>query len=110
VSSLNSLPSIQNPFVSSQGIIQQPWIGFLATLVSAPGPIVALKLDGSPFSYTASQNGSLSVSGGGVSAISVSRANTSVPVGTTAGLIPLSQGDTVELTYSAAPTVNFLPS
>lgn len=93
------------------GITTQPWFSFFAGLAAQPGPINAVKPSGSPFSYLASAKGSLAVSGGTVSSMTLARARVSgVPLGMTNGVVPLSQGDTVTITYSAAPTINFIPA
>lgn len=63
----------------------------------------------SPFTYTAGFDGTIVVTGGTVSAISIIRQGTSVATGITTGLFPLSRLDSLQVTYSAAPTMTFLP-
>lgn len=75
---------------------------------ASPGA-AAVTLTGSPFTYTAPADGSLAVSGGTVSSITISRRGaTAVSAGVTAGTVALLAGDVVVITYSSAPTVNFL--
>lgn len=73
-------------------------------------PAAAVTLTGSPFAYTALSDGVLCISGGTVSAVSISRQGTAVATGSTAGVFPVKRLDIVGITYIVAPTVNFLPS
>jgi hypothetical protein len=107
----NGTPNWQTPVVDpSTGLASQSWFEFFARMTSQPGAIASVDHGGSPFTYTASQNGQLSVSGGTVSSITLTRARMAdIPTGITSGIIPLSQGDQVTVTYSAAPTIHFIP-
>jgi hypothetical protein len=105
-------PSWAVPIVDPQsGQLTQPWHGYLAQLAGAPGPILAdLAVGPSPFAYTAPSGGTLSVHGGTVSLITISRARVSgVNVGFTSGSVSVAANDVVTITYSVAPTVNFIP-
>lgn len=65
----------------------------------------------SPGVITAPGNGSMICSGGTVSALSISRDGVnSFPLGFLGGPIPVIKGDQITVTYSAAPTVTFIPS
>lgn len=79
-------------------------------LQNASVTAVAITVGASPFAYTALAEGTVTVSGGTVSAISITRGATVVPTGVTAGVFPLSQGDIITVTYSVLPTMNFIPS
>jgi|GEM_PF-6951911 len=72
--------------------------------------ISAVSVGASPFAYTAAARGALAVSGGTVSAISMTRGGTTIPLGVLAGLFQVTNGDKITITYSVAPTVNFAPS
>ena len=72
-------------------------------------PIKSISPTGSPFSYTASFPGTVSVTAGTVSAITILRTGTSVVTGQTSGLFQLSRFDQLTVTYSGAPTMNFIP-
>ena len=72
-------------------------------------PAQSVTVGASPFTYTATANGCAFVSGGTVSAISITRHGTAVATGVTAGPVPLRWMDQMTVTYSAAPTVAFLP-
>lgn len=64
----------------------------------------------SPYSYTAPSNGSVFVTGGTVSAIAFSRDGTTfLSTGLIAGIIPVRKKDIVRVTYTAAPTMTFVP-
>lgn len=73
-------------------------------------PAAAVTVTASPFTFTAPFNGAVAVAIGTVSAIALIRQGVSVPVGVVAGLIPVSRLDQVQITYTVAPTVNFLPT
>jgi hypothetical protein len=104
-------PSWSNPVVDpGTGIATPSWFSFFALLAGAPGPIVPVQPTASPFSFQAPSRGSLAVSGGTVSAILLSRGRVSgVNIGFTNGPVPMAAGDTVSITFSAAPTINFIP-
>jgi hypothetical protein len=64
----------------------------------------------SPFNYVPTQKGQVLVSGGTVSAISLSRdGKTFYSTGQTAGLFPLSAADTLQVTFTGSPTMVFFP-
>jgi len=73
-------------------------------------PVATITVGASPFSYTAPFSGAVAVSGGTVSVIAVIRQGTAVTTGQTAGMIAVSKFDTLKVTYSAAPTMTFLPT
>lgn len=72
-------------------------------------PAQSVAVGASPFTYTAAFDGTIVVTGGTVSAIALIRQGTSVATGIIAGLIPLSRLDQLQITYSVAPTMTFLP-
>lgn len=73
-------------------------------------PAVAITPGASPYSYTASFDGSVIVNPGTVSAIAISRDGTTFfTTGVTAGMFPMSRGDILKVTYTVAPTMTFLP-
>ena len=80
-----------------------------ATESNETTPIVAVTPSGSPYTYIAAKPGSVSVAGGTVTAISITRGGTTVTLGATAGLFSLSTGDTMTVTYAVAPTIHFIP-
>lgn len=72
-------------------------------------PVQQVTAGASPFAYTASQNGTLSIQGGTVSSVAFDRSSVSFTVGFTSGLIPMATGDKVTITYTVAPTLYFIP-
>lgn len=74
-------------------------------------PVIAVTLGASPATYRAPVDGNLLMTGGTVSAITVSRDGTTfLASGMTAGFIPMSRGDQAQVTYTVAPTgQNFIP-
>lgn len=76
----------------------------------APDPSAAISVGVSPFLYTPTASGNVAVTGGTVSSIAVLRQGVEVTTGLTSGLIPVSVGDQVIVTYSIMPTMTFLPT
>jgi hypothetical protein len=76
----------------------------------APAGASTITVEASPFIYTTTSAGNVSVTGGTVSSIMVLRQGIQVPTGMTSGLIPVSPGDQVIVTYSVAPSMTFLPA
>lgn len=62
----------------------------------------------SPYVYTATQAGLLIVSAGTVTSIELGRGGVYGLVGLLAGIVPVSIGDLVRITYVVAPTIKFL--
>ena len=77
---------------------------------TAGGAIVAATPSGSPYAYTAAARGEFFISGGTVSSIALKRGSTTIPTGAVAGGISMIYGDVATITYSAAPTCNFVPA
>ncbi len=117
---MSSLPllNMQAPLVKvtdkngkelGKGYLVDPWNGFFQQFVQAAPAIVNINPTGSPFNYTANVKGTLIISGGTVSAISLIRGGVIIPLSLTRPLIiPISIGDTVRTTYTVAPTLQFL--
>jgi|SRR6516162_9513416 len=106
-------PSAQQPVLEQNAdIFTMPWRQFLETLWRRVGSggyaaITSPTVGASPWTYTATVPGTLYVSGGTVSNVSIVRLGTAVSIEHFAVL--LSQGDEVVVTYSAAPAVSFVP-
>lgn len=104
------VPSSQQPIADpSTGMVTTFWQRFFNALVSAPGPIVSVTVDPSPFMYTAGAPGTLVISGGTISAVDLSRNTASISLGTSRS-ISMANGDGVTITYSVMPTVSFIPA
>lgn len=69
----------------------------------------AVTLTGSPFTYTAATDGYVLVKDGTVTQIDYIRSASSAETGTLNGMFPILKGDSLKITYAAAPTVTFVP-
>lgn len=102
VLSASDLPDIYRALLLAQdGLLQDPQ--------PRAQPAQSVAIGASPFSYTAAFDGTMFVTGGTVSAISLTRQGTSVATGITTGLFPLSRLDILQVTYSGLPVMTFLP-
>jgi len=100
-------------FMAGESISQPIDPGFMSEMVFATettgAPIQAVTPGASPYAYTATQDGALSVQGGTVSLVAFARAGASLTLGLTNGLVQMATGDKVTITYTVAPTINFIP-
>ena len=87
-----------------------PHIGELLSMMAVvPAPAgVAVSPSCSPYTWTAPSDGVLIVSGGTVSLVEVGRGAAFYAAGLVGGLIPVSAGDKVRMTYVVAPAATFL--
>ena len=104
-----SIPSLSGPAVDTNGRFTQPWTGFFSRLAAAPGGVQAISPTASPFAFVAPADGMLISTGGAGLGLTLTRGRSTIPLAAGGGLIPLSQGDTVTLTYSVAPSLHFVP-
>jgi hypothetical protein len=104
-----TVPNSNQPIADPKGMVTQVWQRFFGALVAPPAAATAVAVSASPTSFTASERGSVVVSGGTISAVTLNRAGTVLAFGTTRS-IPVANGDLVTVTYSVAPTINFLPA
>lgn len=93
---------------SNQALRRSQAEGLFIQFAGTPGAIQAVTVGASPFAYTATTDGFLAITGGTVSGVTFKRGTTTVNVAT--GNVPVRNGDIVTVTYTAAPTVNFMPS
>lgn len=114
-------PKKSAPFVDiKSGIINQTWYQLLIALWvrtgggkgGEPDPIAPVVITSSPFIYTASAKGNLWISQGTYCNFSLLRQGTTLSFGkVTRGIFPVSEGDTVTITYNdLPPTIYFVPS
>ena len=79
--------------------------------VVAGGTPLGLTVTSSPFSFTAPESGSLSISGSGVVSVQISRGATTIPIARHYGLIPLRYKDVIVLHYAqSVPVLEWLPN
>jgi trimeric autotransporter adhesin len=102
---INSNTPFLNP---DSNLVSHAWFKFFSGLVGTPNQETAVTVTTSPFIYTAPIAGTLFVKGGTVSSISITR-SALYNIGVAAGPVPVSVGDVVTITYSAAPTAVFFP-
>lgn len=103
------LPNTNSPFVNKlTGLLLSPWIQYLQQFTQSPPNFVTLDVTASPFRYVAKEPGYLHVYQGTISTMGVTRGVLSLDfLGQI--LIPVSINDTVEVDYSVAPTIKFIP-
>lgn len=104
----SGVPKPHSKVLKPDGTVATDWWRFFYALVSPPNQEVGVTVGVSPATYQATANGTLLVKGGTVSAISLTRLNTYV-LGITSGLVPMSIGDSVTVTYSVLPTLTWIP-
>jgi hypothetical protein len=122
--SFNRMPTYQEPLetgdlvVSKNGRAKQPpttrgWYTFWSGLFAGQptGPVAVIAVGPSPFTYLAPVGGSVIVQGGTTTQIQFTRGDGNFyVVGTTAGMFPVAQGDSLVVTYSLGPpTAVFVP-
>jgi hypothetical protein len=104
-----TLPTFEQP-LTVKGQTSSVWYralqGLFSGQPSASESIITPM--GSPFAFTAPSGGFIILHGGTVSAVQFTRANTTL-TGQTSGIFPLSQGDILTVTYSALPSMVFVP-
>jgi hypothetical protein len=104
-----TFPTAATPAVALQNgnyYFTTPWIVWLQQLASQPAAPFTVTPTASPFSYLASGAGTLQITGGTVSARTLTRGGVTVSV---SGSVPVVNNDVVTVTYSVAPTLSFIP-
>lgn len=108
-----ALPNFRQSF-ETNGVNDRAWYTFFQGIWKGQPPSLesAVKPTGSPFTYNASSKGFLIVNGGTVSQVQWFGAGrgSAAPIttGQTQGCFPLSQNDSLIITYSVAPTLTFV--
>lgn len=101
--------SINGRKIEGQAYLIPPWNNYFQQFTQNPPAAMSVELDGSPFSITPNAHGTLFIIGGTISQILLIRGTTSINL-TGQKIIPIRISDTVEITYSGAPTLTFLPN
>ena len=108
----NTTPTYELP-LTTKGQISSAWWRFWSGLGEGrpSGPAAGIAVGTSPFRYVAPEGGSVIVNGGSTTQISMSRDGANYFItGLTAGVFPLAQGDTLQVTFPGAlPTMTFFP-
>lgn len=114
MTSTRPVPNLNAPIGIARGAkvhLLEPWVQFFQQFVQNAPTVVNATVGTSPFSYTPNQNGTVIVSGGTVSLIQLIRGAISITIATSTtdpSVIPVSIGDTVKVTYTVLPTMQFL--
>lgn len=103
-------PTYEQPLVigSNTSSVYYRWFQDI-DLGSPPSSELIVTATGSPFTYSSNMKGNLVVSGGTVTAISISRSGTFYATGQTSGVFTLAANDQLMIVYSAVPTLVFMP-
>lgn len=101
-------PPSNAPLVDAGGLVTGAWSGFFASLVSSAGPIEMPSVGPSPFTYAAPATGHALLDGGTALSARIVRGRVSIVV-PASGFIPLSLGDSLIVSYGAAPSLRFFP-
>lgn len=109
------LPNLNAPLVNRNGILINPWNIFFQLFFGTPQPVIVPTITVSPYSFTASQAGTMYVNGGTVSNISLIRGGVTIFIASSTNAVvarsfPMSTGDIVTVTYTVAPTMQFVPT
>lgn len=102
--------NLQSPIAvvkDNKAYVIPPWNSFFQQLVQAAPEVDNVTIGNSPFSFTANSNGTAIVTGGTISALLLIRGTVSINL-TGQRIIPISIGDTIRVTYSVKPTLQFL--
>lgn len=102
------VPNSNQPLVDSRGFVTPVWQRFFGALLGSPAAISPVTVSASPTSFTASQRGTVGISAGTLTAVTLTRAGTVVALGTTRS-VTVANGDVVTVSYTVAPTINFIP-
>lgn len=104
-----SLPTYESPIVI-KGQTSSVWFRFFSALYNGQpsGAESTIAVGISPFAYVAPRAGTVLINGGTVSAVQLTRSVTTL-TGLTGGLFPLSNGDTLTVTFTGLPTMTWYP-
>lgn len=104
------LPSTVARFVDNRtGQVIAPWVQYLQQFTINPPDFIDITVSASPFTYTVKEPGSLFITGGTVSTITLIRGSKTLNM-TGQKIIPVGIKDRVVVTYSVLPTITFIPS
>lgn len=108
----NRIPTYKEALVT-KGVTTRGWYSFFLGLLKGQptGPVAPLVVAPSPFTYLATEAGSVIVQGGTTTQIQFTRGDGNFYVtGVTAGMFALAQGDSLVITYAVGPpNVTFVP-
>lgn len=108
---LNRIPDFSQKLVE-KGETSSAWFRYWSGLFSGVpnGNISVVTLGSSPFTYKAPVGGVVIIQGGTVTQVQFSRDGASFFItGQTNGMFPVSQGDSLVVTFSVPPNITFAP-
>jgi hypothetical protein len=108
--SYQTAPTYETP-LTIKGQTHTSWYRFFQGVFKGTPPSSESTLTpaASPWAYQAPAKGFVIIRGGTVTAVQFGRAQTTL-TGQTQGIFPLSQGDTLTITYSVVPNVVWVPT
>lgn len=99
--------NLLSPWVDLKtGRLASPWNMFIQTLIQAPPSVQDITISSGEI-FTPNVDGNLIVTSGTISNISLMRGSVTINL-TGQRIIPLAVNDSVAITYSVAPTLQFL--
>lgn len=101
------LPNMRSPLVDKDGRILAPWNSFFQQLTQQPEAISNIVVGPSPFLFTANNVGQVFIRGGTVSLVQFIRGTTIIDMLLVREIL-VSIGDTIRITYSVLPTIQFV--
>ena len=102
------IPKPEQPTAREGGYVSQSWWRFFNIISGPPQQEANIVLGASPTSFTVPSDCQILIQGGNVTQIQYTRRGTYV-LGFTSGYFPLSDGDTITITYTVAPTAVYFP-
>lgn len=100
------VPAARQPISDDQSNATRPWFLFFTSISPSEEAPQVLTVSASPFTYQAPAAGTVFIVGGTVSAQVYKRGSNSFPF--TGTVVPVSQGDSVIVTYSVVPVMTFV--
>jgi len=111
---MQKLPNLNAPLVDiKSGKCVPPWNSFFQQFGSPPAGVTSTVVGASPFSFTSNINGSVVISGGTVSLITLTRGAVTITIATSTAspvVIPISIADTISVTWTVKPTIQVVPT
>lgn len=112
MTALNRMPEYKET-LTLKGSTTRGWYSFWSGLLKGQptGPVSSVAVGASPSSFQAPQGGTVILNGGTTTQVQFSRDGSNFYItGQTAGMFPMSQGDTLVVTYPVGPpTMTFVP-
>lgn len=102
------VPNLGAALTDKEGKVKTPWNSFFQQFSQKAPAAINVFVDGSPFSYQTAVPGSMFITGGTVTGIDLTRGFVTIGIDPATQIVPMAVGDTVVVTHSALPTLQFL--